>query len=560
MQQDRKQQIPGYKLIERLGSGGQANVYRAIQVSMNRQVAVKVIPPARDADPTEIARFMREARVLAKLRHDNIVQAIDFGEVEGYRYLVMEFIEGRTVLEIIEAEGALGNVRTLDIILQVCNALEHAMEIGVIHRDIKPANIVITNTGRAVLVDFGLARPEDTDLALTMTGTTVGTPHYMSPEQIRGVETLDIRADLYALGSTMYHMVTGRVPFPSESKAEIMAAHLKEPVRLPKDLPAGVPEDVYQIIQRAMEKDRTKRYQTPRRMAKDVETSLRHLRGESKQDGDDSQTRLKTIVEERDKLVEYTRKLERRMRALEAKLDGREPEPETPMALESASLPTVEEIPEAPDAPEMMQVPAGYFVAGEDEGKDLDSPRREVHVDAFWIDRCPVTNREYARFVRTTGHPAPDHWRGPIPPKHLLDHPVVWVSYQDAEEYAAWRGKRLPTPLEWQKAARGTDGRRFPWGEEEDLSRLNCKESNIGQTTAAGSYPRGASPCGCLDMGGNVSEWVQGKYGPSGGPWIRAVCGGSFRDPILRSRCASRRGYQDGGKAPYVGFRCAKDT
>jgi serine/threonine-protein kinase len=539
---------------------------------MKRPVAVKVIMPEQGVPDIEVGRFMREARVLAKLRHENIVQAIDYGENEGIQYLVMEFIEGVTVLDLLESEGALGIPRSLEIATQVCRALDHAASLGVIHRDVKPANVVITKANRAVLVDFGLARPESTDFQLTITGTTVGTPHYMSPEQIRGEEGLDHRGDIYALGSMFFHMLTGQVPFPSTSKLEIMASHLKEEVRLPKDLPEGIPDYIFSIVTKAMEKAPADRYQSAQLMLNDLldAKELRAAEESGVQDADllgsgreyALQTRLDEMTRERDRLSEYVRSLEARLSALEEKqgveglaaprVEAQKSEPEI----------AVEPLPGSSLALPMIFVKGGPFLCGEDEGDDVDTPRRTVHVDPYWISVYPVTNREYAEFVSATGHAPPSHWDGDEPRSEIADHPVVGVTWQDGVDYGTWCGKRLPTMYEWQKAARGADGRRFPWGDEPDVSRLNCRESGIGATTPVGKYQGGISPWGLHDTAGNIAEWVSGRFqgGRKGQPVIRAVCGGSWRDSITRSMCAARRGYRDGGKGPYVGFRCARDA
>jgi serine/threonine-protein kinase len=568
----KKQQIPGYKLLKPLGSGGQASVYKAVQLSMKRPVAVKVIFPERGVPEIELGRFLREARVLAKLRHESIVQAIDYGEHGGVRYLVMEFVEGVTVLELLETEGALGRRRALEIALQVCAALEHAAGLGVIHRDVKPANIVITKANRAVLVDFGLARPETGDFQLTMTGTTVGTPHYMSPEQIRGDENLDHRGDIYALGSTLFHMLTGRVPFPAKSKLEIMACHLKEPIELPESLPEQIPDYIFDVVKKAMEKDPDDRYASAKRMLADLRRAKEMLEAEESGVLEADllgrgrewalQRRLDEVVQERDRLAEYTKSLEARLAALEERagpmvmsvpeVEGTKSEPEL----------VVEPVPGSALASPMVYVQGGSFLYGDDHGDDVDRPRRKVRVDSFWIDVYPVTNREYAEFVRATGHRFPQHWESPEPSSTIATHPVVHVTWKDACAYAEWCGKRLPTMVEWQAAARGRDGRQYPWGDEPDPSRLNCRESRIGETTPVGKYPGGISPCGLHEAAGNVAEWVSGSFpgANKGQPLIRAVCSGSFRDPIRRSRCASRRGYRDEGKAAHVGFRCARDA
>jgi serine/threonine protein kinase len=231
-------QIPGYRLITRLGAGGQGSVYKAVQLSMLRPVAIKLIRPADD--PADLVRFLRGARVLSRLTHENIVRAIDYGDAHGTRYIVMEFVDGESVLDLLREHGRLSLKHSTDIALQASRALAYASRHGVIHRDVKPANILITDENRAVLVDFGLARAEESDSLVTSAGVSIGTPHYMPPQQIRGEREIDIRADLYALGATFFHMLMGRLPFPEGSLAEILASHVKHEIELPRDLRDGI--------------------------------------------------------------------------------------------------------------------------------------------------------------------------------------------------------------------------------------------------------------------------------------------------------------------------------
>jgi serine/threonine-protein kinase len=524
------QQIPGYKLIERLGEGGQARIYKAVQLSMNRLVAVKVIPPDRD-DEAEYGRFTREARVLAQLRHENIVRAIDHGNARGFRYLVMEYVDGRTVLEIIKETGPLGSRRSLEIALQICRALEHAAKFNVIHRDVKPANIVITPEDRAVLVDFGLARPEQADMQVTLVGTSVGTPHYMPPEQILGEGDLDARVDIYALGASFYHMLSGKVPYPHASKQAILGSHLWEPIQLPDKSEVDIPGRIFDIVSRAMEKEREKRYPTAAEMAKDLQEALDSL-------GDRPVAIDPVVGKEMDRIAEERDRLAMKVSQLASRVTDLQAEREKLVGERNRLSVRLEELER--DASPMV------LVDGE-----------------FWIDVCPVTNRRYAEFVRATGSPPPRHWKGDQPPAEIAEHPVVWVSWTDAREYAKWCHRRLPSLLEWRRAAQGSAVRVFPWGNEADARRCNCIESGIGGTTPVWKYPAGRSPHGVMDMGGNVAEWVAGSY-PSqkGGQLrrVRAVCGGSWKDPLERSRCGSFRGYPEGGKDAHVGFRCARDA
>jgi formylglycine-generating enzyme required for sulfatase activity len=181
------------------------------------------------------------------------------------------------------------------------------------------------------------------------------------------------------------------------------------------------------------------------------------------------------------------------------------------------------------DGKEMVRVPAGEFLYGDKKNK--------VELPEFWIDRTPVTNAEYARFVAATGHShrPPKHWKGKNPPKEIVDHPVIYVSWHDAVAYAEWAGKRLPTEEEWEKAARGTDGREYPWGRWQK-NHCNTKEASVGGTTPVGLYsPDGDSPFGCMDMAGNVWEWVAVEEGDHG-----AVRGGSWNENRDHARCAAR--------------------
>jgi len=185
------------------------------------------------------------------------------------------------------------------------------------------------------------------------------------------------------------------------------------------------------------------------------------------------------------------------------------------------------------DGKEMVRVPAGKFLYGED--------KREIELPEFWIDKAPVTNAEYARFVAETGHKPPKHWEGQTPPKEIVDHPVTWVSWRDAVAYATWAGGRLPSEEEWEKAARGTDGREYPWGEWAE-GRCNSEETGIRRTTPVGKYsPQGDSPYGCQDCAGNVWEWTASEYEPGRSEYV--LRGGSWHVNQWGARCACRYRY-----------------
>jgi hypothetical protein len=197
----------------------------------------------------------------------------------------------------------------------------------------------------------------------------------------------------------------------------------------------------------------------------------------------------------------------------------------------------------------MVWVPPGPFIYGEGEGTQVVRLEQGV-----FVARTPVTNAEYARFVAATGREPPRHWKGKTPPDELRDHPVVLVSWHDAVAYAEWAGVRLLTEHEWEKAARGIDGRIYPWGDEFDPARCNTDESGIGITTPVGRYsPDGNSPCGCADMAGNVWEWTASESEPGSG--VRVVRGGAFGDARGGGRCAVRDGDGPYSRGRYYGFR-----
>src|SRR5690606_23126244 len=204
-----------YEILARIGSGAMGTVFKARQKHMNRVVALKVLKPSLARDARYAERLQREARIVAKLNHANIVTGYDLGHEGGYHYFVMEFVEGKSLRQLLGEWGIFPEEQVLDVAIQVAQALDHAFGCGVIHRDVKPANILIDDDGRVKLTDMGLAKVES-DLALTREGATVGTPQYISPEHARNPQAADIRSDLYSLGATLFHMATGQTPFKAD--------------------------------------------------------------------------------------------------------------------------------------------------------------------------------------------------------------------------------------------------------------------------------------------------------------------------------------------------------
>jgi serine/threonine-protein kinase len=272
---DASSQIPGYKVLGKLGSGAMAVVYKAKQLSLDRVVAVKVLPKKFVQKSDYVERFYKEGRIAAKLNHNNIVQAIDVGEVGGLYYFVMEYVEGKTLYDDLSKGKIFKETEALEIILQLTRALSHAHSLGLIHRDVKPKNIMINKDGVVKLADMGLAREtSDIKAAKHEQGKAFGTPYYIAPEQIRGLVDIDGRADIYALGATLFHMVTGRVPFEANTPSEVMKKHLKEPLTPPDHINTALSAGVSEVIETMMAKNRDERYKSMEEVITDLEAVL----------------------------------------------------------------------------------------------------------------------------------------------------------------------------------------------------------------------------------------------------------------------------------------------
>jgi serine/threonine protein kinase len=257
-EQELSRLFPQFTILERIGSGGMGWVYRVRQRGLDRLAALKIMAPALATDPAFVERFTREGQALARLQHPNIVSVYDFGEVEGYCWLLMEYVDGVNLRQVM-VSGGLSPDEALRIIPEVCAALGYAHGRGVLHRDIKPENILLDAAGRVKIADFGVARLSGGDLAgssLTQSGVSLGTPVYMAPEQIERPQDVDHRADIYSLGVVFYEMLTGELPlgrFPAPSETE------------------GVDARLDPVVFRTLEKQRERRYQNASDMKTEVE-------------------------------------------------------------------------------------------------------------------------------------------------------------------------------------------------------------------------------------------------------------------------------------------------
>jgi len=267
--------IPGYQMIRKLGAGAMASVYLAKQTSLDRLVAIKILPRRYSGDASFIERFYKEGRAAAKLSDPNIVGAFDVGQVGEQHYFVMEYVDGETVYERIAKFKRLKERDALTIARQVASALKHAHARGFIHRDIKPKNIVMTKGNVAKLADLGLARAMgDKKTAEAERNKAFGTPYYISPEQIRGAIELGPPADIYGLGATLYHMLTGQVPFQGVNPTQVMQHHLSQELTPPDQVAAGISQSTAEIVEMMLKKSPRDRYQNAEELLEDIDLAL----------------------------------------------------------------------------------------------------------------------------------------------------------------------------------------------------------------------------------------------------------------------------------------------
>ena len=254
-----------YELLEKIGEGGMGIVYKAKCHLLNRYVAVKILKKELSQDKEIVARFKREANSVARLSHPNIVNVYDVGEENNINFIVMEYVNGKTLKQVIKENGRLSFEKTLDVAFQIAKALECTHKNNIIHRDIKPDNILITEDNLVKVTDFGIAKVEKS-ATITNSNKIMGSVHYFSPEQAKG-KLVDCRTDIYSLGIVMYEMVTGRVPYDAQSSVAIAIMHINQPLIAPKEIFADIPENINQVILRALEKEPINRFQTAKEMA-----------------------------------------------------------------------------------------------------------------------------------------------------------------------------------------------------------------------------------------------------------------------------------------------------
>lgn len=514
-----------YRVDGVIGEGGMGVVYRAHDTRTSRDVALKCLHTNLSGDPVIRQRFLREARVLRVWSHVGAVAIYDFVEREHILGIVMELVAGESLAQhLARWRGRMPYAEIRAIMGDVLEAMQDAHDHGVVHRDLKPDNILVRDDHgrlRPKIVDFGIAKILE-GTTYTVSGALLGTCMYMAPEQVKTPSATDHRADVYSLGVTLYELVTGRPPFDGDGNHfAAMMAHVSQRPRPPSKLRRDVPPALERLVLDALAKSPADRPQS---------------------------------------CAAFRQRLD------EALADAPVPSPRP------AGAPLPETLRDTLGH-ELVLVPGGPFAMG--------GARREVVLDPYYLDRAPVTNEQFQVFVEITGYAPEDenagrflqHWREGKPPRGEERHPVTYVSWADARAYAAWAGKRLPSEAEWEKAARGTDGRKYPWGRAEPTpSHANFGNQRRG-TTPVGAYPEGASPYGILDLAGNVWEWCEDVFddafyedGPSHNPRLTHAArraplvmrGGSWMYDASSLRTFARVSFEPHYRFAGGGFRCAR--
>ena len=586
-----------YRVETRLGAGGMGVVYRAWDTRLESRCALKELTLRADTESARadlLARFKSEAQLLRRLAHPGLPRVYDLFDENGKHFLVQDFIEGEDLAVLLEREGRPGlpeeQVRALAVELLDIVAYLHDQSPAVLHRDVKPSNLMRrAGSGRLVLVDFGIARD-----ARQSTGTPIGTASYCAPEQWTGRAVP--ASDLYSVGATMYHLLTGELPIPLQCEAP----------------PVGSPH-IRAVISKAVDPKISQRYGSAREMAGDLGGRAGAVDGTPGDTPSRSRAAVSgedTVVQGRAMSAEETAKRAgagvpsvaregERTASPSARASRRGPgfalatalsvallavgrwgwlaasaPPHTPAPVSSPAVSPEAvanaELVSGKDGTVLVLVQGDTYTIGSNDDDTDARPKCTVHLKGYAIGKHEVTNAQYDRFVQATGHKSGGDWKAGLT-KWGYQAPVVNVSWNDASAYCAWAGLRLPTEAEWEAAARGKDARMYVWGATWDPS-WSC--NSVGKAAdgpaAVGAYPKDVSPFGCLDMEGNVSEWCHSHYlSYPYDPWDgrealagtddRVFRGGAWNDDgLARFHTVYRDGKSPSFTSPDLGFRCAK--
>ena len=608
-------QIGRYHIIEKVGSGLLATVYRAYDPNFAREVAVKLFPSHFWSEPLFWERFRKEVQVIMSLDHPAILTIYDFGEQDGQPFLVMKLMKGGSLADKI-AQEPLSLSEATRIVSVLASALDEAHSHEIIHQTLKPSNILFDHRNIPYLTDFGMTTlVPNRD---TLSDAFLQTAAYISPEQARANSELDGRSDLYSLGVMWFEMLTGQRPYQAATPLEMALSHLNDSPPKLIQLRPSLSIDAQKIIERAMAKNREARYPTVSALSEalnELMTGQPITSPEPAIKASDSSRFAFASKKEADSTAAPSKK--RGFKWLWGALATLTIV--ALLALAGWAFFSLRGNVSAKDGMELLLVPEGEFLMGSAADDSVayndEMPQRTVYLDAFWIDKTEVTNAMFTIFVNETGYQTDAeevgtgftydrseenwigtegaNWQHPDGPESgitgMENHPVVQVTWYDAQAYCEWAGRRLPTEAEWEKAARGTDGRKHPWGSDPVEQHLvNFADYNFPakwahesmddgyyQTSPVGSYPEGASPVGALDMVGNAWEWVADWYddqyykqedtptrnptGPAEG-FARGLRGGSYSNAMRWTRTSYRGGRDPSTADMGFGFRCAQSA
>ena len=521
-----------YELQQFLG-GGMSHVYRARDTVIERPVVVKILTDEACSDPEAKARFLHEAKIAGGIQHENIVSVFDYGEHDGRPYIVMEFLHGEDLREAIRSGRAGSLENRLRIAAEIASALAYVHGRGIIHRDIKPENVHIDPSGKVKLMDFGIAKTAD--LTLTRTGMAMGTPYYMSPEQVAGRATSPL-VDVYAFGMLFYELLTGVRGITAETMEQVFFQILHQPLDAARMDSAGVPPAIRDLVLRCTAKSAEQRPQSMNEVLGLLRAPMQPASAEIPAPPAPEPAWTSTATPTSGK---------RFVVALVAVI-----------AIIAAAAGVYLWERRVPAMPGMVYYPGGAFPFGPD--------KTPMNLGPFYMDETEVSNAEFGEFCAATGCAAP-----PGAP----DLPVVNVTIVQARAYAQWKGKRLPTAPEWERAARGVDGVRYPWGDAEDPKKANVLDNPTLLTH--GLMPvKSFAKTPEYQMAGNAWEMVDTPVTPSAAAaarfasllappptldekWIQ-IRGGSFNTPLPAAVTYEYGPIPERFSGPDIGFRCVK--
>ncbi len=719
-----------FEILEEVGHGGFGTVYRANDTSLDRVVALKVLHEQYKSDLKFIESFKREARLMARVSHPNVVQLFEVGDLDGQIYIAMQYFDDGSLEQKIQAGGPLPLTDAVRMLSQVARGLEAGHKIGLIHRDVKPANILYSQNGYIAISDFGVVKSIQQGSPDTTNSFNqfAGSPYYIPPELWQSTGNLSPAADVYSLACVFYEALTGEILFDGDTYEHVLTRHVLEAPVFSQSLP----ENLADLLTIALAKNPSDRYQTMNDFLMATRAALENKKKKADKTESSSQTDViselpKPLAPGEVTFEQLVRQAERRTapqsQALKpaqqtppAKpvIEPKPPAPEIsqkdiapsspakevapavtevekpskspsrpksqtqksevksgkdnskpladfhPVNAETATIPpalpgTRSKIKDLPptdlqaadqrsaitsqpsggearkknkivlplliglglvslltvflnfrhkifppqaepgtetqasqsqtptadtaeasfrkrDGMEMVYVPEGSFEMGSITGDEDEKPVRLIYLDSYWFDKYEVTNVKYAQCVsegacdapsKTSSYTREDYFGN----ASYANYPVVYVTWFQAQDYCRWVGGDLPTEAQWEKAARNSDNREYPWGNEIPDYSLANYDLSMGDTTAVGSYPLGASPYGAMDMAGNVWEWVRDGFEPYGtynvyNPVVlytspyRVIRGGNYFDLPSDIRSAYRF-YGEPNLSGYdIGFRC----